>query len=170
MSRTSYTDDYGDDFPGQINLFRANVRRSMRSRAGQQRLRELRDALLALPEKELYPQVFVEGPRESPAVCALGAWALKKADGDADAASSMVDADPDYGWDVEAADQLAPHGWPKLVVLETVYQNDEECGVREVIHGPATRHGSWPVVRFRDETPAERYARVLRWVESHIVA
>lgn len=156
MGRTSYTDDYGDDFPGQINLFRANVRRSMRSKAGQERLRELLAALRALPVKELHPEIFVEGRREEPRVCALGAWALKRAAGDTEAAAAMVNADPDYGWDVDAADRLAKDGWPRLVVMETVYQNDEEFGVREVVQGPANRYQCWPLVQFREETPAER--------------
>ena len=73
MSRSCYSDDYGDEFPGQVDLFRANVRRSMRSKAGQARLVELRDALLALPVKELEAETFAAGTRETPKVCALGA-------------------------------------------------------------------------------------------------
>lgn len=37
MSRSSYSDDFGEDFPNQLELYRANVARSMRGRAGQER-------------------------------------------------------------------------------------------------------------------------------------
>ncbi len=40
MSRSCYSDDYGDEFPGQLALFRANVDRSIASKAGQARLRD----------------------------------------------------------------------------------------------------------------------------------
>lgn len=145
MSRSCYSDDYGDEFPGQIELFRANVDRSMRGYFGQARLRELRDALLALPIKELEADIFAEGTNEAPRVCALGAWALAKT-GDINAAHAMVPSDAD-DYDTWAA--LQSHGWPKLVVLDTVFQND-------------AGHYS------RSETPAQRYTRVLAWVESQL--
>jgi hypothetical protein len=146
MSRSCYSDDYGDEFPGQLELYRANVQRSIRSKAGQARLRELRDALLALPVKELEADTFAGGSPETPRVCALGAWALAKA-GDVEAAGDMVPTDAD---DHDTYDALKAHGWPKLVVLEAIYQNDD---------GHVYRH----------ETPALRYARVLAWVERELL-
>ena len=146
MSRSSYTDDYGEDYPGQLELYRANVERSMRGKAGQARLRELRDALLALPVKELHDGIFAAGTPEKPAVCALGAWALKRAGGDPAKAAEMAGPSPEE--DTETAAALAAHGWPRLVVMDTIFMNDD-----------VGRH----------ETPAERYARVLAWVESQII-
>ncbi len=165
MSRSSYSDDFGDDFPGEINLFRANVHRSMRSKAGQARLRELRDALLALPVKELHQSIFAEGTIDAPKVCALGAWALAKA-GSPDAARAMVPVDAD---DYDTYDGLKAHGWPRLVVLDAVFENDDERLVYETVEGPE-RHqwSSFPVQYSRPETPAERYQRVLKWVEDRI--
>jgi hypothetical protein len=148
MSRSSYSDDWGDEFPGQMELFRANVERSIKGKAGQARLRELRDALVALPVKELHPSIFADGTAEAPKVCGLGAWALAKAGGNPDAAHAMVPGDAD---DYETAVALKSHGWPKLVVLEAVYENDE----------------SWRSMR---ETPAERYHRILAWVNENLTA
>jgi hypothetical protein len=145
MSRSCYSDDYGDDFPGQLALYRANVSRSIKSRTGQARLRELRDALLALPTKALEAETFAEGAGEAPRVCALGAWALAKC-GDIEQAHAMVPSDAD---DHETADLFESHGWPRLVVLDAIYMNDEGGDYKE--------------------TPAERYARVLGWVERQIV-
>lgn len=145
MSRSCYSDDYGDDFPGQLNLYRANVRRSIRSKAGQARLRELRDALLALPVKELEAEIFAEETAKGPRVCALGAWALMKT-GDVQAAHDMVPRDAD---DMETFDALQEHGWPKLVVFEAIYQNDEG--------------------RYYVQTPAQRYDYMLKWVEEQLL-
>lgn len=147
MSRSCYVEGYGDDFPGQLDLFRANVRRSIQSKAGQARLRELRDALLALPVKELAADVFASGTSESPQVCGLGAWALMKSGGDVATASAMVPAQSD---DYETYDRLKDHGWPRLVVLDAVYMNDDGGESRSV-------------------TPAQRYARVLAWVERELL-
>ena len=146
MSRSNYSDDFGDDFPGQMEFYRANVRRSIASKAGQARLRELRDALRALPVKALEAGIFAAGGREAPMVCALGAWALDRAGGDPFKAAAAVPYGAD---DDETAVALEPSGWPRLVVLETVWVNDE---------------GS-----YRAETPEQRYVRVLAWVESQIV-
>lgn len=145
MSRSCYSDDYGDEFPGQINLYRANVQRSIASRAGQARLRELRDALLSLPTKELEAELFAGGTQDAPRVCALGAWALAKAGGDVAIARDMVSNDAD---DHETYEALKSYGWPRLVVLEGVYVNDE---------------GPWG-----SETTTARYTRVLSWVESQL--
>lgn len=169
MSRSSYNDEYGDDFPGQLDLYRANVRRSMRGYFGQARLRELRDALEALPVKALHADIFAEGTNDKPVVCALGAWAFKKA-GDTLAAQEMV-TDPDD--DEETAGSLAAHGWPRLVVFDTIYENDRDACTYIEVEGPhpspyAYYGNSWPV-RYRvEETPEQRYARVLAWVSENI--
>lgn len=171
MSRSCYSDDYGDEYPGQLELFRANVERSIRGRAGQARLRELREALLALPVKELEAEMFAGGAPEKPRVCALGAWALAKAGGDVERAADMVPGDAD---DYDTARALGPSGWPRLVVLDAIYVNDLTEWVYDAVEGPhqspyaytGVPHG--PVLYGRRETPAERYRRVLRWVEDKI--
>ena len=145
MSRSCYSDDYGDDFPGQLELYRANVRRSIKSAAGQARLRELRDALLALPVKALEADIFAEEGPDVPRVCALGAWALVKAGGDVNAARAMVSRDAD---DQETCAALKSHGWPRLVVMDAIYMND---GANHRL------------------TPEGRYAYMLEWVNEQIV-
>jgi hypothetical protein len=170
MSRSCYSDDYGGDFPGQMELYRANVERSMRGKVGQARLRELRDALLALPVKELQAETFAGGTREAPQVCALGAWALAKCNGDPDEAARMVPGDAD---DRETYRCLRAHDWPKLVVLDAVFVNDDTHYRYDSVEGPAQSpyayYGNGTPVRYRrDETPAERYQRVLAWVEKQL--
>jgi hypothetical protein len=168
MSRSCYSDEYGDDFPGQLELYRANVRRSMRSKAGQARLRELRAALLALPVKALEAGIFAEGSQEEPQVCALGAWALSRV-GDPEAAREMVGRDAD---DEETYEALKSYGWPRLVVFDAIFQNDDVRYVYDTVEGPRRQWEQHygPLTVGRPETAEERYIRVLAWVESQIVA
>jgi hypothetical protein len=138
MSRSNYSDECG-----HMELYRGNVERSIKSRRGQERLRELKEALLALPAKALQADVFVGlAPGE---VCALGAWALAHA-ANTEEAAAMVPRDAD---DFVMARALEGRGWPKLLVWEAVYINDE---------------ANWG-----EETPEHRYARILAWVEENIV-
>lgn len=167
MSRSCYSDEYGDDFPGQMELYRANVRRSIRSKAGQARLSELRDALLALPAKELEANIFAEGTREKPRVCALGAWAWVKKQGDPSAAMALLKDGRDSD-DLSTYESLSVFGWPKLVVFDAIYENDAEQYIYQTVEGPQQHRQSWPLQIRRPETTSERYVRVLKWVEEQI--
>src|ERR1044071_6244081 len=71
--RFSYTDE--EDFPGQFGLWQHNVQRSIKGRQGQEEMRALRDALLALPEKRLILGSLYD---DSGGVCAIGAYAQHK--------------------------------------------------------------------------------------------
>lgn len=68
--RISYTDE--EDYPGQFGLWQGNCDRSISSKAGQSALRELEQALLALPEKRLIANALEDADGE---VCAIGALA-----------------------------------------------------------------------------------------------
>lgn len=143
MSRSNYSDDFGEDFPGQLELYRANVDRAFYSKAGRARLADLLAALNAMPVKELADDVFIEKRPEDEArpgakMCALGVWAAN-AMGD-DAQSLFRGSEPGAE---ETASALAGRGWPKLVVYDVIYVNDEY------------RHG---------ETDAQRWQRVRGWV------
>lgn len=143
MSRSNYSDDCEN-----LALYRGNVERSIRSKDGQARLRELRDALLSLSVKSLEATIFAEPAPDGPKVCALGAWALAQAGGDVMAAKAMV---PDEADDYATATALKRFGWPKLLVAEAIYENDEGHYFD------------------RNQTPEARYDRILRWVESNIL-
>lgn len=156
MSRSCYTDDCGQT----LGLFRANVDRSIAGKLGQARLRELRDALVALPEKRLAADVFAPKLGEA---CALGVWAQSHV-ADAEAVARFD------GDDHDTARLLKPYHWPKLVVLETIYENDRTKYIYEEHLGPHRSpweyrdERGWPLRRARLETDEERYTRVLAWV------
>lgn len=74
MSRSGYSDDYDDD-PLATGRWRAQVASSIRGKRGQKFLRDLIEALDALPEKELIANELVD---QSGCVCALGALGKRR--------------------------------------------------------------------------------------------
>lgn len=108
--RINYCDE--EDFPGQFELWQGNCERSLRGKQGQEELRELRAALLALPEKRLIHGTLED---EDGNVCAIGAYGKRKG---LDLSKFDVDSDTD---EVGIAG-----GMPKLVAWKVVEMNDIE--------------------------------------------
>lgn len=164
--RINYTDE--EDYPGQFNLWQANCRRSMRGKAGQQALRELETALLAMPEQELYHGVFVQPSGEA---CALGALMVERkvAEGLSrdEAIAVCADVDPDESQ--EAGERL---GIPPMVAWSIVAQNDVALDFHYVTaEGPVQNpwnYGAGYLIRV-PYTPAERHALMLTWVRAKLV-
>ncbi len=104
--RISYSEE--EQFPGQFFLWRANSARSLLGKAGQAALRELRDALLALPTKRLVVGVLDNGAD----CCAIGALVRRK--------GITPKADPEY----EMEDVGVECGMPRLVAWRVVEEND----------------------------------------------
>lgn len=152
--RISYSEE--EDFPGQFSLWRANLGRALRGRRGQAALRELRDALLALPDKKLIDgHIAKDG-----AVCAVGALMLDKkmkSLGVArEEALKLLEADyvPYGGWekwdgydDADTAEEAKAYGIPYMVAWRLVELNDEDLYKAD---------------------PEERYRRVLAWTEKQL--
>jgi hypothetical protein len=122
----------------------------IRGKRGQAFLREMAVALDAMPVKEL---ISGEVVRDEQRVCAIGAVAVaRKID------VSVLDIYD--GEDVGNAMGIA-----RALACEIAYENDE-CGRRQEIEGPS-RHAWGPETR--PESPAERWTRMRRWIESQIV-
>ena len=107
MSRSGYSDDFEDNW-AQI-CWRGAVASSIRGKRGQALLVELRDALDAMPVKELISNKFVvEG-----SFCALGVVGMARG----------IDL---RGIDPEDADEVARQfNIAKPLAREIVYMNDE---------------------------------------------
>lgn len=111
--RISWSDE--EDRPGQFDLWQANCRRSLNGRAGQEALRDLESALLAMPEKRLIvDDLAVDGE-----VCAVGA--LMRARGVPQGRLEEISGDDDT--DVLAAKEARV---PRLVGWKLVELNDYE--------------------------------------------
>lgn len=114
MSRSGYNDDYGSDYPGQMDLYRSNVQRAFRGKRGRAFMRELLEALDAMPEKRL----IVGELQHKGAVCAIGSVGAKRG-------TRMDDLD------VEAPDLIAKRfGIAECMVREIEFENDDDFAYR----------------------------------------
>lgn len=130
---------YTDDCDGsELGLWRGAVARATYGQRGQSFLRELRSALDAMPNKELIVNTFKD---DTGCFCTLGVIAAERG-----MDFGRFPADPD---DIDAGTVAKELGIARALAAETMFMNDE---------------GSW-----RDtETPAERWTRMRKWVESNI--
>lgn len=162
MSRSGYSDDLDNTV---LNVWRGQVASAIRGRRGQMFLLEMLAALDALPIKELIKEAIVtpEGP-----VCAMGAVARMRG---ADAS----DLDP------EDADSVAGRfGIARQMAMEIAYVNDEQgdfvidpeatrdAVIRQIARGMDEQMARVRVRKYREETNAERFARVRAWVVGQI--
>ena len=139
----------------------ANTNRHLAGKLGQKALRELEAALLALPEKALTANRFIRlhGPADDVGeVCALGALALKRR---IDAGESRAEAVKKIAedWKGDAQDEAESEG-----------SGDEEAAY----YLNLKRVFAWAIIDQNeeagphDQTPEDRYRRVLAWVQKRI--
>lgn len=140
MSRSGYTDDDGE---GYAALWRGAVKSAIRGHRGQALLRELRDAMDAMPEK-----ILIAGELQADgAYCTLGVVGAKRG-------INMADIDP------EDYERVAKEfGIAEALAREIEYINDELGDDYKVVDGKWTRCA---------ETPEERWLRVRKWVGEQI--
>lgn len=163
MSRSGYTDDYGDEDPLAFGRWRGAIRSATKGKRGQAMLRELLVALDAMPEKRLASESLVTEEGE---FCTLGVLGQKRG-------LPIADLDPeDYDAVAQSFGVAAP------LVREIVYLNDEYIDdwkwVEEELVGPVRPH--WPdhgrhkrSYRAWDDTAAFRRWKYMRdWVASQI--
>ena len=141
MSRSGYTDDFGYDDPREYNLYRASVDRSIKGKRGQAMLRELADALDAMPVKKLISRSFAG----EAGVCTLGC--LLKARGvDTSGLEDALGDEDDYQEDVsEEVAQVLDVARP--LAAEVMFLNDD-----------------FPFY----ETDEQRWKRMRAWVDQHL--
>lgn len=148
MSRFN-SDDYDEEFANQGELWSANVQRHLKGAKGQAVLRELRDVLLALPEKKLINGRLAD---EQGCVCTVGALAAHRGVSLQELAD-LVKPDPRWG-DIDSYDA-------EIRTLDLGHR----IGLKEVMSVTlAARNDDWRAPM--NETDEERYERVLKWVES----
>ena len=133
MSRSGYSDDLDQ---GALNIYRANVYRSVHGKRGQAFLREMLAALDSMPVKELVADHIV---RDDKNVCAIGSVALAR----------QMDV---AGLDVYDQGEVAKRfGIARCLAAEIAFENDDDFGRTS-----------------GNETPAQRWTRMRRWVADQI--
>ena len=174
MSRSGYSDDYGDDDPLALGRWRAAVRSAIHGKRGQAFLKEMLAALDALPQKRLVANVLQEGewnesgekivPVRDGDVCAFGA--VGRARGVEMPANFSLDDDDD---DDMAYEVKRLFGTTDALSREIMYVNDEG-GTGRRVPIPNVRTADWDCFGYLTlpETPEERYVRVRGWVAKQI--
>lgn len=133
MSRSGYNED-GDY--RHIELWRANVDRTIAGKRGQAFLLELVQALEAMPEKRLIQDEL----RKDGEVCAIGAVGLKRG-------IDMSRLDPEEPEMVGRA-----FGISSMLAQEIVYENDER-GYSQTPEERWTRMHGWAKSLLKQATP-----------------
>jgi hypothetical protein len=137
MSRSGYSEDYGIDDALALGRWRGIVASTIRGKRGQAFLKELVEALDALPEKRLIAHdLYKEG-----SVCAIGSVGMKRG----------VEMD---GIDVEDPDQVArAFGIAAPLVQEIEYLNDEGGWHDDTPETRWQRMREWAAGQIKDPTP-----------------
>jgi hypothetical protein len=114
MSRSGYSDDYGDGDPLAMGRWRQAVQRALDGRRGQAFLRDLLETLDSMPDKRIYSGSFATTNGE---FCTLGAHAARK--------GVKVDdlGDAEDGCEPEEVGQR--FGIARAMAAEIMYLNDE---------------------------------------------
>jgi hypothetical protein len=142
MSRSGYCDDGENTWA--LVCWRGAVNSALRGKRGQDFLKELAEAMDAMPVKRL----VTEELQADGEFCTLGVVGNARN-------LDMSSIDPD---DSEAV--AGKFGLAEAMVREIVWENDEHPGV----------YGTKPdgTTGWRSETPEERWIRMREWVGSHI--
>lgn len=126
MSRSGYSDDCWDNQWAMIR-WRGAVSSAFNGKRGQAFLREMAEALDAMPEKRLIAyDLAADG-----AYCAIGAVGARRG-------VEMEKLDPEDPWQVARAFDVAP-----AMVMEIVYMNDEASWGMETPEKRWTRMRAW---------------------------
>lgn len=133
MSRSGYSDD--NDDPLVYGRWRAQVASSIRGKRGQAFLRELIEALDALPEKRLIANDLVE----EGSVCAIGSVGLRRG-------VDMSRVDPDDPYQVAAA-----FGITHQLAAEIEYENDEAPPYNETPERRWERMRGWAIANLKGD-------------------
>jgi hypothetical protein len=140
----------GSDDPMPEGLWWSAYRRARTSKRGQQVLRDLEQALLAIPDKRLaYEHISHEG-----AVCAVGAYVTwKEQQAGKDRSAVIKELEDAYYWEHESLRQTAEVG--------------KEAGIAWTL--------AWEIGAANDYdfgkgfTPEERWERMLAWVRNQMI-
>lgn len=181
MSR--FSDEYESDYNNAGDLWQANVRRALAGRKGQKALRELREALLALPEKRLISGALCtvgEARREPPPNPYYERWPQAMDDYRDDYDETLktegegVCAIGAFLWYRQVKSGLDPQG--AFDALPTLLGSDGGADLDTAMAGKdagLTMTLAWDLAYRNDEhlggaTPEERYERFLSWLDTVI--
>lgn len=130
MGRSGYTEDYDEQYPNALALYRSAVNNAINGKRGQAFLRELIEALDAMPER-----VLTDSELRAPGgeVCALGSVGVRR--------GIALDA-----LNPEDHDGLSKvFGISRSMVQEIEFENDEGVWAEETPESRWIRMRAWAV-------------------------
>jgi hypothetical protein len=140
MSRHGYIDDFDD--PLAIGRWRGRVASAIRGARGQKLLREMRDAMDAMPEKRLIAHELTNDEGEH---CAMGCVAALRG-------LDVSTVDPE---DYEAVGQLLDIAYP--LACEIAYENDELPSSSDTPEGRWRWMRKWVERNLKTEAPGNAH-------------
>lgn len=147
-------DSYEEEYPNQALMWQWNLEQHLKGAKGQAVLRELREALLELPERRLIRGRLAD---EDGCVCVVGALAVHRGF-DIQLLAEKIKPDPRWGdideYDSELATQALGH----------------ELGLKDVMAMALAAHNDDAWSAPINETLEQRFERVLAWVEKALDA
>ena len=155
MSRSGYSDDYGDDDPLALGRYRAMVASATRGKRGQALLKDILIGMNGMPVKRLIKE---ELEQSDGAVCAIGAAGkLRGVD--------MSGLDPEDAETVAGRFNIAD-----CLAREIVWMNDESGWSGEYVFVDGVDYWGHRGIhkRMRKETPEECFDRMRKWVRAQI--
>lgn len=178
--------DYDDEYANlHAARYEHNLKRALSGRKGQKALKELREALLSLPERRLIRNNLATPAGEVCTVGALVAYRLAKAQGVdvSDAARTLANDDPQewdgFEYDRETGDwiQTVSPMWDTSLKWKIEHGDDGEGPEYTIEHGKAAglvETLAWELGYRNDDlwgrcTPEERWTKCLAWVERQIL-
>lgn len=176
--------DYDDEYwMLAMGRWEANLKRAIRGRRGQRVLRELREALLALPERRLVKGDLATPEGEVCTVGALVAYKRARAEGLSitEAAKALAAEDPEVWEGYERNPETGEYEAVRVVggIVTFRWSHGEDQGQEHTVN-MGKRAGlvytlAWHLGWQNDDewgllTPEQRWKRCFRWVEDHITA
>lgn len=140
MSRSGYSEDFGDDDPLAMGRYRQAVSRAMNGKRGQAFLKEALAALDAMPVKELAAESLVTADGE---YCTLGVVGAARG-------IDLTKLDPEDAAEVASVFNIA-----ESMAREIVFENDE-VDYRETPAQRWTRMRAWIAEQIKGASKGEK--------------
>lgn len=134
MSRSGYTEDYDEQYPNALALYRSAVANAINGKRGQAFLQELIEALDAMPAKRL----IAEELRQHGGVCALGSVGVKRG----------IELEKFHPDDHGGLSKI--FGISRSMVQEIEFENDEGVWAEETPENRWIRMRAWAVKNLKE--------------------
>lgn len=142
MSRSGYSEDYGEQYPNELEFYRTRVANAIGGKRGQAFLRDLVTALDAMPDKKLIADELQDGDG---LVCAIGSVGVMRG-------VDMTNLDPHHADEVAKAFNIA-----ECLAREIVFENDERPNYwstkEETPEARWQRMHDWAIQHLKETTP-----------------